>query len=734
MRRTALAVAALLGLAATGAVLAAAAAPDIDQRVDGIVAGLKRASVDELWAAHRQLAELGKDAVPALKSRLAKARPAGQFALAKALCALGHPEEAIDILVGLIRAKRSPELGALAATVLGEDPARDVPATERELLRLADEPELAPEVARSVARALYFTATNEESFKRANGALRRLLVGADDAAVRRECALALAEIQDFAPPVEEILNQLADEPTPNGRLARVLLQNRNLRTVLIRTRGRETDLNDRLLNEVKALIQKYHVEEPLPTQKLVNAAAKGMVAAVRETDHPDRHSAFFDEDDWKKFREHIAGRYGGIGAVVQFMKHFDTGKDPVFTIARPNYQGPAYKAGLRSFDRIVEINGEATAGKETTDIVEILRGDPGTPVEVAVTSPGSSETRKLKIVRAEIDLPSVRSCLLPARIGYVRLSSFGENTAPDLDKALRELEKERMVGLILDLRSNPGGQLSTAVAVADKFLKDNKLIVYTEGRNKEIAAREEFRTKDPTTHPDYPIVVLVNAHSASASEIVAGALQDHQRAVLVGTKTYGKGSVQKLFPMRATAAQSGLKLTIAKYYLPSGRSIHGKGVEPDIKIAYKPTFTQKDFEHLRETGAFHRYTATRFAEHKDAFGKLVDFDDLDPARYPGFEEWHKAMAGETGRDKARRLLRAWLRILIADDRGVEFVCDFEEDNQLQRAILEVAKQFDDIDPKKVPEYRAFATKPPELAEAEDEKDNEDAAQPEGPEE
>jgi len=710
MRRPCLAVSLLAALCLPP--LAAAAEADLQKQVDAIVSRLRRASIEELFTAQRELTQLGADAVPFLKDQLAKAQPPAQLALAKALCELGSAQDTVRPLVALIEAKRAPELAVAAATILGEEPARDLPVTERELCRLADDASLAPEVARAVARALYFTATTDESLKKANAALRRLLTSAKDEGVRRDCALVLAEIDDFAEPVEGILKAMEAEPTPTGRLARVLLQNRSLRALLLRPKAREGSLNDKLLEEIKGRIQMFHVEEPLPDHILVNSAAKGMVNAVQAGPHPDRHSAYFDEEDWKKFREHISGHYGGIGAVVQFLKHFDAADTPLFTVVRPSYNGPAYKAGIRSYDRILEVEGQPTTGKQADDIVGLLRGKPGSEVEITVTSPGSAEKRKLKVTRADIDVPSVSSRVLPGKVGYVRLTVFSEMTARDLDKALAALERDGIVALILDLRNNPGGQLQSAVEISDQFLKDDKLIVYTEGRNKRVAPREEFRTKDPTTHPDYPIVVLVNGGSASASEIVAGALQDHKRAILVGQRTYGKGSVQKLFPLQATAGQSGLKLTVAKYFLPSGRSIHGKGVEPDIRVAYQAPFTAKEFEHLRETGAFHRYTATHFAQHKETLSRLAEFDGLDPAAYPGFDAWYKELGNGVTRDKARRLLRAWLRIVVADERGAEFACDSEEDTQLQRAILEALKPFKAVDPKEIAEYRAFALKPP----------------------
>ena len=711
----------VLCLSATfGATTAAPEAIAVGKQVDQILAKLRRPSLDDVWTAQQQLQQLGKAAVPAIKSRLPKARPPQKVALAKALCALGHVGDAIAPLTQIIKAKDTRPFAVAAARILGQLPADappgDLQAAEDGLLALLEDRSLPPEVTRAVARALNFKASTVESIRRSNAALRKLLVSATDPDTRKACALALGEIDDFNPPVDAILKDLQDEPSARGRLARSLLQINNLRSLLIDPKSRDTEgLNDRLLKEIMGLMQRYHVEEPLPTNKLVDAAARGMVNAVRTGDHPDRHSAYFDDEGWRRFREQLTGHYGGIGAAVQFMKHFDTGDLPVFTIANPNYDGPAYKAGLRSFDRVVEVEGKSTAiqklddvPKKLKEIVAVLRGRPATTVEVTVTRPGSKERRKVQIVRADIDLPSVHQKLLPGKIGYVRLSSFGQQSARDLSKAIHDLERQGIVGLIFDLRSNPGGQLSISVQIADMFLKDNKLIVYTEGRNKRIARRENFRTKDPTTHPDYPLVVLVNGHSASASEIVSGALQDHKRAIVLGTTTFGKGSVQKLFPLHATSGRSGLKLTIAKYYLPSGRSIHGKGVAPTVKVPYKSTYSADEFAKLRENGAFYRYSASRYVAHKDLFVRLAEFDALDTGRYPDFDAWHKGLTDEIGRDKARRLLRAWLRLRVADDRGRRFVCDVEEDNQLRAAILEIAKRVEEVDPRLIPEYRFFA--------------------------
>ena len=404
MRRIPLTAVALCLIAATISCTALSATPKaVDSEVDRILGKLKRASAADVWSAERQLVALGADAVPILKDRLPKARPGAQVAAAKALCDLGHPDGVVEPLVGLVRSKHSGDYASMAAVILGTG-ARDVPATERHLAKLVDEESLPGPVSREIARALWSAATTEESLKQANAALRRHLAAAKDPATRRQCALALAQIDDFNAPVDAILKELQDQPTPEGRLARALLETNNLRSLLIRPKNREGDLNDRFLNEIKQLMQRFHVEEPRPDHELVNAAAKGMVGALQQGDDPDRHSAYFDEKDWQKFREHISGHYGGIGAVVQFIKHFDAGDLPVFSIVRPNYSGPAYKVGLRSYDRILEVNGKSTAIQDAKDIekklkeiVDNLRGKPDREAEIVVTSPGSKERRKLKV-------------------------------------------------------------------------------------------------------------------------------------------------------------------------------------------------------------------------------------------------------------------------------------------------------------------------------------------------
>jgi len=241
---------------------------------------------------------------------------------------------------------------------------------------------------------------------------------------------------------------------------------------------------------------------------------------------------------------------------------------------------PAFRAGLLSGDKIMEINGDSTDGLALDEAVKKLRGDPGTKVRIKIFRPKTQLMKDFELVRAIINVPSIKDTqVLDGGIGYVRMLQFGEDTARDLQRALDELAAQKVRALVLDLRSNPGGLLSAAVEVSQKFLRRGDLIVFTRGRDLRI--ERSYRARSRQIFPDVPMVVLINGYSASASEIVAGALQDNRRAVLVGEKSFGKGSVQSVLPQDGGTA---IRLTTAKYYTPSERVIHDVGIEPDVVV------------------------------------------------------------------------------------------------------------------------------------------------------
>jgi carboxyl-terminal processing protease len=327
--------------------------------------------------------------------------------------------------------------------------------------------------------------------------------------------------------------------------------------------------NIEIFTEVLRQIEDNYVE-PQDSQKLIYGAIKGMIQSL------DPHSSFMTKEEHQDLLIETKGSFSGVGIEI-------TIKDNVLTVVAPIEGSPAYKAGIKSRDKIVKIDDKPTNDMTLIDAVKYIRGTKGTKVKLTISRENIDKTLSFNITRDEIPLRSVKSYLMESDIGYVRISNFQGNTIDDLKEALNDLEEGRkLTGLILDLRNNPGGLLTQAIEVSDMFL-DSGLIVSTKGRD-EIQNAEFSAQKDGDSR-NYPIVVLVNGGSASASEIVAGALQDNKRALILGTTTFGKGSVQTIIPL---SDGSGLRLTTARYYTPSGRSIQLSGISPDIEMDYIP--------------------------------------------------------------------------------------------------------------------------------------------------
>ena len=327
----------------------------------------------------------------------------------------------------------------------------------------------------------------------------------------------------------------------------------------------------RLFTEVLNIVQNQYVDE-VPPKDLIYNAIKGTLRGL------DPHSSFLDPDSYKEMQVETSGSFGGLGIEI-------TLRDDVLTVVSPIEGTPAFRAGLQTGDRIVKIDGLVTKDMQLPDAVKRMRGKPGTKVTITVVREGWTEPKDFDITREQIRVQSVRSADLGGGVAYVKLRQFQEQSPGDMAAALDKASKVGMKALVLDLRNNPGGLLTAAVEVTEEFIDDGKLVVYTEGRVRNQNMR--FQASGKHTYADFPIVVLVNQGSASASEIVAGALQDWGRAVVLGTQSFGKGSVQTIIPL---SDGSGLRLTTAKYYTPKGRSIHGKGITPDIIVeAPKPT-------------------------------------------------------------------------------------------------------------------------------------------------
>ena len=329
--------------------------------------------------------------------------------------------------------------------------------------------------------------------------------------------------------------------------------------------------NLRLFTEVLSIVQSQYVDEVAPKDIIYNAI-KGTLRGL------DPHSSFLDPEMYREMQVETSGSFGGLGIEI-------TLRDDVLTVVAPIEGTPAYRAGIQPGDRILKIEGLSTKDMQLSDAVKRMRGKPGSKITISIVREGWAEPKDFFITREQIRVQSVRANQLEPGIEYIRLRQFQEQTANDLEVSLDKYVKEgKIQGLVLDLRNNPGGLLTSAVEVTEKFLESGKLVVYTEGRVRNQNMR--FSSNAKRVFSDFPIVVLVNQGSASASEIVAGALQDWGRAVVIGTQSFGKGSVQTIIPL---SDGSGLRLTTAKYFTPKGRSIHGKGITPDIIVeAPKP--------------------------------------------------------------------------------------------------------------------------------------------------
>ncbi len=339
----------------------------------------------------------------------------------------------------------------------------------------------------------------------------------------------------------------------------------------------------RVFAEVFGKVKSDYVE-PVEDKKLINEALSGMLQGL------DPHSAYMDKDAYKDLQAGTQGEFGGLGIEV-------TMEDGLVKVVSPIEDSPAYKVGLKSGDLVMKLDDEQVRGMTLNDAVKIMRGKPGTDITLTILRKNVDQPLTFKITRDIIKSQSVKNKYIEKDYGYVRITQFQEHTGEDLAKALISLQKENkgpFKGLVLDLRNNPGGLLDAAVGVSAAFLPKDKLVVYTEGRVEDSKMKLTSNPRDYARRgkPDYlrnvpedfkntPMVVLLNAGSASASEIVAGALQDHKRATILGVTSFGKGSVQTILPMNNGSA---IKLTTARYFTPNGRSIQAKGIVPDIKV------------------------------------------------------------------------------------------------------------------------------------------------------
>ena len=746
----------------------AAVAPYSDGKVSKIVDRHAGGDLDQIWKGSTESERLGDDSIGEIQGLLGHENTGVQLMGAKALLSLGELDGIRDILLKIVNnADNDSAERSSALYLLGEF--NDKKTTEG--LRGMVENLKGDALLRiELGRALYKVSKDRSETR----ALLQPLLTVDDSLARTGAALVLAELGFMDGDVKRVLRSIELEPSRQGTLARLLLAQDNLLRAIeneqdasppetdaekeleasrrmaaaqleilslekaisdkdvqiqrLQRRGSRNGGGHPLLDELLQRIERFYVDPALVDQEeLISEAAKGMVASL------DPFSSFMDVDDTKEFYEGISGIYAGIGAQVQ--KDLDT---DTLKIIRPIYKGPAYREGMISDDLVVEVDGIPTKGKPLDEIVKGLKGKPGTPVTLKVVRRGWREARDFIVTRETIQLDSVLHQMLPGDIGYVSLAQFGDTAVAEVFAALDDLETQGMRGLILDLRRNPGGYLESAVKLVDEFVDDTSMpIVAQKSKSGIFENSERFATEGK--RQDYPMVVLVDESSASASEIVSGALQDFKRAKLIGKKSYGKGSVQRLLPMSRQiqtllGGESTLRLTVQRYYLPSGRSIHterdsdGKivtegGVSPDLEVSLKeiPLWRAEAVGKMIDEEAFKVWIDEHAEENEELISKIIlEGTGENGLEYPGFADWLAGYkdSGVTEED-ARNGLRSRLRRREEDRRGQQFACDFVEDLQLQAAIVDILASLG-TELSTIPQYNKIENESPDEKETEPE--------------
>ncbi|MEK7449017.1 MAG: S41 family peptidase [Planctomycetota bacterium] len=680
-------------------------------QAEEIMRQLNEAKGETGWALSRQLESLGKEALPVIMEGLKSPRPHVRIACARVAYNLERKTDATVTLLKILQETKDNltkiDAAELLATLVKDETGYGDPEMiEKQVQDLLDVT-LEPAVRLSLAKLLYNVSASVEAIAEIKEILKL-----KDNDLKLKAALVLAELDHFEASLD-ILKELSDEPTETGRQARLYLKYKNLQDAyqrkVLTDRGGASTANEfdyAVLDEIMTLIRDRYVDPKKFNEKeLINAAAKGMAKSL------DRFSDYHDKLEKQRAQESINMKYGGIGAYVSMRNDF-------LTIERPIYGGPCYQAGLRSLDQITEIEGATTLQTDISDAINKLKGEPGTPVKIKVYRRGWAKEREFTLVRAFIQIKTARGEMLPGQIGYLLITSFGDATADDMAAVMKDLKKQQARAIIIDLRNNSGGLLNAVVRMLDQILPKDQIVVTTRDR---VGIVEEYATRD-NDRIDLPIYILVNDGSASASEIMAGVLQDYKKGVLIGTRTFGKGSVQNMLELNSTNRESALRLTVSKYYLPSGRSIHkdngngaAGGLEPDIKIEPLERALWQDQEGNRiiDTGVLDKYITSRYQANKELLNKLAESDNLDHKSYPGFDDLYQELASQHNihltQNEVREIVRDHLRRYVADERRQEFLTDLQKDVILQRAIVKSTADLG-VKTESIPEYQTFAHK------------------------
>lgn len=757
---------------------------DVEILIKERVASATTLSVEDVWRASRTLAtaagEGGQEKIDAAVDRIL-GNPSTlsdkALLLVAALRLKGTDVDVAKLTTRLetLLASKDDEVASAAAGLFTDSAFHALKDEEKdglikELGTLARDASRSPELRLSAAVALYVRGGAAAQRDGRKGMMDFL--ASSDAHLRGRGALALARVGDVETARTE-LERMAAAPDAEGELAASYLKQEDIRRMYDRRQKNILDYAKKqvettniegthdvvLLEKLMRMIEQTSLEgDKVKRDDLMNAAMDGMMHSL------DEHSSFLTPKQYKEFEQDLLSpEYGGIGAYV--------GEDPedhLFTIRQPIYSGPAYEKGLHSDDKIVRIDEWPTftpqGMRPVDEIIKKLKGKPGTKVKLYIWRRGMdpalidrpTDEMSVEIVRREITIPPVKADLLPGGIAHIELTTFSKVASNEIREKLLEFRDKGMKAVILDLRQNTGGLLDEARNVANLFLPKRKLVATVESRLED--PEQKFTLQDALLPADMPVAVLISRFSASASEIVSGALQDHQRATIVGQRSYGKGSVQQLLPIKGEnddeykdENRNGrhdswepltkdwnkngefdfaprARMTIARYLLPSGRSIHREfdekgnitsegGVEPDVKVDPRRYESWKldEFSRILKSRKVRDYVDQNYAREKELFLRLAASDEDDTTQYPGFENLYQSLETTLSRQDVRFLVRREIRGRAQDARGAAYPDgDFEEDPMLQGAIKSVleklgrpieelpsyAKTFDKPDAKK----------------------------------
>lgn len=667
----------------------------------------------EVWKAANRLVSLEAKAVPLIKLQIPTLEELPKVGCAKALIVLKEKDYGLDILLDVLENGQNTTARRQAAVLVGAYGNLSHKARLTKILNACFD----PQVKIATAKTLWQVAKRTEAVR-----VLRDYTQSDKEEIKYAAAIALGEIGNVGE-VKKLLSEIKDEPTPRGQMALILLNQE--KTIvryerLLKEKEQPADATPSTpstptpqnlyptFHEVLEKIQTCHIYGDKFTKEILEDTAIRAIASKA-----DNYSEFWDEKEWAEFTKTMEREeYVGIGVYVEKQEEH-------FVISGVIYTGPAYKAGVRTNDRLLAIDGWQTKDRNMDELVKRIQGTSGTQVRLTLYRVGWAQERELTIPRENVKLPHLFYQLLPGKIGYIYLTQFGQKAPEDVENALKNMEAEGMKAAIIDLRDNHGGWLKAAVDIVDGFLPGGQMITYSEGRHPVYGRRNDYISTNKRQSRQYPVVILVNGSSASASEIVAGSMQCHKRAIIVGQQSYGKGSVQQPLELD-TRPDTRLKLTVAMYYLPNGACIHNeidssgkvvlrRGIMPDV-VVEKPSndpWKNEERAKLEAKKVLQSYIVKYYASDSKLLQQLAENDQGSTAQYPDFAAWYATLETKASQDDVRRWLREHLRQYVAEDRGREYACDYVEDIQLQRAILESLKSLE-MNAKDFPEYQNFA--------------------------